>query len=54
MTTRRNKTVFHNTTQDLQDQDHSMQDQDQAYSYKINWNTAGYKKSVFDNFHNGD
>jgi len=24
----RNKTMFHNTTSDLQDQDHSVQDQD--------------------------
>ena len=31
-----NKTVFHNTTPDLQDQDHSVQDQDRFF-----WSETG-------------
>jgi len=31
---------------DLQDQEHSVQDEDHVYSYKLNWNIAAYEKRV--------
>ena len=34
-TSERNKTVFHNTTSHLQDQDHSVQDQDQDWFFRV-------------------